>query len=215
MNMNYHLRDGYGQGDGPVTNVRCPTCKKHGVFSPINGIHDVRFTAGKDTTHIGFRVCPDAKCKTLILTVIQNEKVLATTPPELIEFDTSDIPPKVVAALTEALVCHAHQCYIASAMLLRKTLELLCDAQGATGANLKERVIDLSTKIVAPKALVEAIDNLRLLGNDAAHVQSKDFDSIGKEEIEVSVEFTKEVLKAVYQLKGLVAKLVALKKPST
>ena len=51
------------------------------------------------------------------------------------------------------------------------------------------------------------------MGNDAAHLEAKTYDEIGQEEIEVALELTKEILKAVYQLDSLVKKLRALKKP--
>jgi hypothetical protein len=53
---------------------------------------------------------------------------------------------------------------------------------------------------------------LRLLGNDAAHVEAKTYDSVGSEEIEAGIELTKEILKAVYQLNDLLSRLRALKK---
>ena len=52
---------------------------------------------------------------------------------------------------------------------------------------------------------------LRFLGNDAAHVEARAFDEIGEEELDISIEFTKELLKAVYQYKDLTNRLEALK----
>lgn len=60
--------------------------------------------------------------------------------------------------------------------------------------------------------LFDGLDELRLLGNDAAHVESKDYDDIGQEEVELAIEFTKEVLKALYQYAALKSRLVALKR---
>ena len=51
----------------------------------------------------------------------------------------------------------------------------------------------------------------RLLGNDAAHITSRAYDTIGAREVEVALEFTKEVLKAAYQYSALLAKLQSLK----
>lgn len=56
------------------------------------------------------------------------------------------------------------------------------------------------------------MDELRLLGNDAAHIESNEFEKIGKPEIEISIEFTKEILKGVYQYEGLLSRLRGLKK---
>jgi hypothetical protein len=52
-----------------------------------------------------------------------------------------------------------------------------------------------------------------LLGNDAAHIESQEFNTVGKEEVEIGIQFTKEVLKAVFQYSDLLAKLRSLKKP--
>jgi hypothetical protein len=57
------------------------------------------------------------------------------------------------------------------------------------------------------------VDDLRLLGNDAAHIESQEFNQAGPEEVEVGIEFTKEVLKATYQYSALLNRLHGLKKP--
>ena len=56
------------------------------------------------------------------------------------------------------------------------------------------------------------MQELRLLGNDAAHIEADTFEKIGKDELEISIEFTKEILKAVYQYESLLEKLRSLKK---
>jgi hypothetical protein len=97
-------------------------------------------------------------------------------------------------------------------MMVRKTLEELCQNRGATGDNLKLRLKDLGSKIVLPKELLDGLDELRLLGNDAAHIESREFNDVGKVEVEVGIQFAKEVLKAVYQYSDLLLKLRSLKK---
>ncbi len=96
--------------------------------------------------------------------------------------------------------------------MVRKTLEELCRERGAPGDNLKDRIRSLRNRIVLPEELLTGLDDLRLLGNDAAHVESQVYGQIGQEEVEVGIEFTKEVLKAVYQYSTLVNRLKALKK---
>ena len=56
------------------------------------------------------------------------------------------------------------------------------------------------------------MDELRLLGNDAAHIEAKSYDKVSLEEVEVAIEFSKELLKALYQYSGLLSRLRALKK---
>ena len=96
--------------------------------------------------------------------------------------------------------------------MIRRTLEELCEDKGANGANLKERIAALRANVVLPSELFAAMDELRLLGNDAAHIEAKVYDSIGKEEVDLGLLLTKEILKAVYQLDDLVKRLQALKK---
>ena len=55
------------------------------------------------------------------------------------------------------------------------------------------------------------MDDLRLLGNDAAHIESREYDHVGKEEVEVGIELAKEVEKGVYQMSALLTRLRALK----
>jgi hypothetical protein len=102
----------------------------------------------------------------------------------------------------------------AAAIMVRKTLEELCLDRQATGNNLKERIRSLGGKVVLPQELLDGLDDLRLLGNDAAHIESQEFNKVGQEEVEIGIEFTKEVLKAVYQYSALLTRLRALKKPT-
>ena len=64
-----------------------------------------------------------------------------------------------------------------------------------------------------PTELFAALDDLRLLGNDAAHIEAKAYNEIGEDELLVAIDLTKEILKAIYQLDSLLGRLRALKKP--
>jgi hypothetical protein len=133
-------------------------------------------------------------------------------PGEILDFDATDIPPAIAASLEEAVKCHSSQCYKAAALMVRRVLEEVCEERGATGNNLKDRITDLSKKIVLPQDLLQAADHLRLLGNDAAHIEAKTYQAIGEPEVRLSIDLTKELLKGAYQYKGLLARLTALQK---
>ena len=96
--------------------------------------------------------------------------------------------------------------------MVRRTLEELCSDRNATGDNLKQRLTSLSGSVVLPQELLDATDDLRLLGNDAAHIEAETYDQVGEAEVNVAIELTKELLKAVYQYSSLVDKLKNLKK---
>jgi len=195
---------------------RCPICMKLGSFDAILDFKDIVFNdVDKQQRYtIGLRTCPDIVCKGLIYFIQENtNNTFNFYPPELIDFDSKGIPQEIVSTFEEALKCHADECYRAAAMMIRRTIEELCKIQGATGGNLKDRIKNLGGKIIVPQALLDGIDNLRLLGNDAAHIESQDFNKVGREEVEVGVILTKEFLKSIYQYEHLIKHLEGLKKP--
>lgn len=196
---------------GPRTlSLRCPSCRQQGTFEPMPNLNDVH----QGSQVMGQRRCPNPDCRAHVFVVYDSGagRVQVSYPSERIDFDTSSVPQPIVEALEEAITCHASRCFTASAIMVRKTLELLCKDRGATGDNLKKRLQSLGQKVVLPNELFVGLDDLRLLGNDAAHVESQAYDQVGQEEVEVGILFAKEVLKAVYQYGNLLNRLRALKK---
>ena len=120
---------------------------------------------------------------------------------------------RALAAFEEATTCHANRCFIAAAVMVRKTLEELCLDRQATGNSLKERIRSLGTKVALPQGLLDGLDDLRLLGNDAAYIESQEFNKVGQQEVEMGIEFAKEVLSAVYQYSVLLTRLRAVQNP--
>ncbi|MFH1797612.1 MAG: DUF4145 domain-containing protein [Pseudomonadota bacterium] len=203
-------------------NVRCPACHHVGAFpgikaSDIVWTKLVRTASGVKATEscrVGMRQCPNESCRSVIF-YAERDGSRVTFPPEVIDFDAANLPPDILSSLEEAIKCHAAGCYRASALMVRRTLEELCDDKAAKGKDLKLRIAALSSVALLPTDLLTAADELRILGNDAAHIEAKDYDAIGKEESELAIELTKELLKAVYQYTSLVQRLTALKKPRT
>ncbi len=194
--------------------MRCPSCRQLGTWEAGGGGDFVLVVqeARGNLVHAGHRRCPNPSCHAHAFVIHTGGKVLVSYPAETIDFDASGIPPSIVSSLQEAITCHSNQCFVAAAIMVRKTLEELCRGRGAGGNNLKERIRDLGTKVVLPKELLDGIDDIRLLGNDAAHVESEEYNQVGQQELDVAIEFTKEVLKAIFQYASLLGKLRALKK---
>ena len=204
-----------GTDDVMKISLRCPACRQLGTFDGLSGITDANLSIeGGKTVRTGHRLCPNPNCRAHIFFAfdVNKPRILVSYPAERIDFDSTNVPVPVVSALEEAIACHANRCFVAAALMVRKTLEELCRDREATGDNLKERIKALGTKIVLPKDLLNGLDDLRLLGNDAAHIESREYDKVGQEEVEVGIEFTKEVLKAVYQYSALLNRLRGLKK---
>jgi hypothetical protein len=201
----------YTNYSGVEVVVKCPECGQGGTFDKINECND-KLTNDRNFV-LGNRVCPNPQCYCHIFFVydFRNQKII-TYPPLRINFDSTSIPKKIKESLSEAIGCESIEAYMASAIMIRRTLECLCEERIATGKTLKDRIKNLKSKIILPDELFEALENLRLLGNDAAHVESKDYENIGKDEVNVAIELTKEVLKASYQYENLLNKLKSFKK---
>lgn len=210
--MNIKANGCQAQNPGTVVKLRCPSCRQRGTFEQLN-VNDGLISSATESLMVGIRRCPDTACNALVFFVVKGGLLLDSYPAETIDFDATNIPAAVQSAFEEAIKCHAQSCFVASAIMVRKTLEELCRERNAGGPNLKERIKALGTKVVLPQELLDGLDDLRLLGNDAAHIESQEYAKVGKEEVEVGIEFAKEVLKAVFQYSALLSKLRALKKP--
>ena len=151
-------------------------------------------------------------CHAPIFVILKNGQFYKSYPPEVIDFDATDIPEAIQASVKEAIKCHSDECYRAAAIMVRRTLEEICAERGAGGKDLNARIKALKQHVVIPEELLDAANELRILGNDAAHIEAKVYDEIGKEEAEVAIELAKELLKAVYQYSSLLQKLRAFRK---
>lgn len=194
---------------GFVLATECPVCGHKGTFHAI----------GQDITNgqrvFGMRKCPNTKCVAVVYFVAsQDGSLVRTFPPQRIPFDKSNIPESIVETFEEVLSCHSNRCFTAAAIMIRRTLEEICENQEAKGENLKKRIKSLGSIIVIPKELLAGMDDLRLLGNDAAHVKAKSFKDISEEEVTVGIEFTKKILEATYQYETLLSRLRSLKSES-
>jgi Domain of unknown function (DUF4145) len=214
--MAFRLRS-YGGPTAPVgvLRMRCPECLHMGTLA-VFADQDYQVVPVGSTVmvRVGWRACPNPECQQILYVMHDGAQVLSSFPAERVDFDATNLPPGVLTTLEEAVACHAAGCYVAAAMMVRRTLEELCEDRGATGDTLKDRISALAATVVIPHELLDGLDDLRLLGNDAAHVHARTYQQIGKDEVEVSLEFTKEVLKAVYQYTALLSRLRSLKKQS-
>jgi Domain of unknown function (DUF4145) len=162
---------------------RCPHCGKEAVLSPIEQ-HD--FELG-DGNICGQRMCPNPECKGHLFVVIRGGRIVESYPPIRLDFNAENVPERIKKAFEEAIACQASSLYIAAAIMVRRTLEELCADRQAQGKDLKERIADLRSKIVVPQELLDAMDELRILGNDAAHIEAKEYDNISEPEIAVAI----------------------------
>jgi hypothetical protein len=200
--------------------LRCPFCRHLGTFEPIANVNDAKTMGSKDGVSLGcgmgVRRCPNSECLKGMFVVASGETAVAAYPPEVLDVDTTNLPPQVLGSLEEAVRCHSVGSYRAAAIMVRRTLEDVCADRGATGANLKERIKALGSTVVIPPDLLDGLDELRLLGNDAAHVNAQEYADVGQQEVELAIDVVKAMLLGIYQTADLVARLRAQKfKPPT
>lgn len=184
--------------------IRCPSCRHQGMFCGLEGLLDSHWSNGEGREnglgdlhyYVGLRRCPNLECAAVVMIGGSSDDALTVMPPEIIDFDATSLPADIRSTLEEAINCHAAGCYRASALMVRRTLEELCDDKSAGGGNLKARISALSSVAVIPTELLSAADELRILGNDAAHIEAKDYDKIGKEESELAIELATSTNKA-------------------
>lgn len=199
----------------PSLAIRCPHCMTVGIFyCPMDqelGYSKILLDTSGGTKSVSMkcsvRMCPNSSCFGIVFIFGEKNGEYQVLPPERIGFDPEEIPTKLLATLEEAIACHAAGAFRASAMIVRRLLEEICEDAGAMGKNLHERLQALRGNVVLPEELFEAMQELKALGNDAAHIDAKAFDSIGAGEASDSIELAKEILKARYQLKGLLERL--------
>ena len=210
----YQVEGSYDHPDAvaPIS-IRRPRCRTMGSFnSALHNSGSVRYSKISNSNlapnfSAVIRICPNPDCRGLVSTIEQGQKLIRVHPPELIDFDPTDIPGSLLKTLMEAISCHAAGAYRAAAMMVRRLLEEICDDNSAAGKDLHHRIIDLKNKITLPQELFDAMGELKALGNDAAHIKAMTYNTIGMEEAADSIALTKEILKARYQLKGLVKRL--------
>src|SRR3569833_3602531 len=113
---------------------RCPACHHLGACTAINGTVDLAWEINSNDRHefadhghyyAGYRRCPNDKCGCLLFFVFAPEGSY-TFPPEVIDFDASNLPPSILQSLEEAVGCHSARCFRAAALMVRRTLEELC-----------------------------------------------------------------------------------------
>lgn len=82
-------------------------------------------------------------------------------------------------------------------LALRRTLEFICEHQGAAKSNLKDNIQHLETKGILPNTLKSTSDLIRDLGNKSAH----DYDTaISKDTAKKLIHLTQKIIEYIYIL---------------
>lgn len=104
-------------------------------------------------------------------------------------------PKAVRTSFIEAVRCFERgSAHTATAIMCRRTLEVICKEHGATGRDLKDKLQALKDDGLIDQTLLDWATELRGLGNEAAHGDR----DIGRTEAKDALEFTEAMLSYVY-----------------
>ena len=195
----------------PVSGV-CPGCGKYVTFATLSGGATDFYGA---TECCGVRRCPDRDCGQVVFIEYDHkgQKLTEMWPRPTAVLPSLSVPPSVGAALKESITCANEKCFMAAAVMVRRTLEMICEDKNIAGDNLVQRIEGLKANAILPPALIAGMHSLRLLGNDAAHVKAKVFSEVGEPEVGAALALAHEIVKAVYGYDDLVGRIEQLKKP--
>ncbi len=111
---------------------------------------------------------------------------------------SNDIPTEIAEAFAEATKALYADCPRASAVMARRTLEVITVEKGETNSNLAQRLTNLETKKVLHPALAEWAREVRLVGNSGGHYDV--IHQVSKDDARDLLNFVRELLRYLYEL---------------
>lgn len=109
-----------------------------------------------------------------------------------------DLPITIKHALLESIRCFRAKSYTATAIMCRRTIEGFCEIKQARETNLFKSLEKLKNLGVINEQLHEWANQLRLVGNEAAHDISIEFSQVDAKDI---LDFTIAILDFTYSFK--------------
>jgi len=196
----------------------CPGCGETVKFLPFDDCFDLYYQVTNNyIIFTGQRYCPNTNCNTHIFFEHHippvGRETNKITPRNFKSQNISliKLPEEIRNSFKEAMLCYNSGCFIASAILIRKVLENICLLNNSKGKNLHERIKSLKDKLTLSTTLYNAMFELKYLGNDAAHFESKHFEKINQKEAELGLTILSEILRSIYEHEDLINSFKALK----
>lgn len=160
----------------PFDTVKYVFCKCSQCFSPILIKQDISYTQMEETEWVNSR------------------KIFPSG-----QFHINPvIPEELQKALIESIKCYKSDAHTATAIMCRRTIEGFCELKGVAENNLDKSIKKLRDGGFINEQLYEWANQLRLVGNEAAHNINAVFSDVDAKDI---LDFTIAILDFTYSFK--------------
>jgi hypothetical protein len=112
--MTAHRLTNLNATNAQIVNLRCPHCHHAGAFHGLGNCTDAIWIESGVGYSGGMRVCPNAECQSLVFVILKAGKLDTSYPPQIIDFDSTNLPPPILATLEESIRAHGAGCFKAS-----------------------------------------------------------------------------------------------------
>ena len=186
--------------------IECPHCIINFEAEVLSQYSIANSDDPIDARNLTFSKCP--KCESPLL--IEQVRQLASDfskvdwgNPKLLypnaEFHINPIiPEKLRDSLKESVKCYRAHSFTATTIMCRRTIEGFCSLKGVNEKNLSKSIEKLRANGTINDQLFEWANELRLLGNEAAHNIGIEFSAVDSRDI---LDFTIAILDFTYSFK--------------
>ena len=117
---------------------------------------------------------------------------------------SEEVPTTIQKIIQEAKVAYAAQCFRSSAVMARRALEAITVDKGELDGKLVQRIKNLVSAGTIDKNLGDWANEVRLIGNTAAHFDPAD--DVAKEDANQIIMFIDQLINYIYIMPAVISK---------
>lgn len=186
-----------------LNSIYCPKCRCHTNLIYRAG-YEGHLTSDK---YLYYAVEECNNCQQHFLTIrLKNQygQILKSYPEDLPKTVNSLISDSVKKDFEEALLCQSVGAYRGAAVLARRAVQLICLDKGAKkGEKLRKQIEELFDNNIITQDIKDWADEVRYIGNDAAHPNKEE---VNKEDSEDILELLESLCDVLYVAPARAAK---------
>lgn len=186
-----------------INSIYCPKCRCHTNLICRTGYK----RSLTDDKYLYYAVEECNNCQQHFLTIrLKNQygQILKSYPEDLPKTVNSLISDSVKKDFEEALLCQSVGAYRGAAVLARRAVQLICLDKGAKkGEKLRKQIEELFDNNIITQDIKDWADEVRYIGNDAAHPNKEE---VNKEDSEDILELLESLCDVLYVAPARAAK---------